>query len=265
MKIYISADIEGITGVSDWDETLKKTSDYQEFRDQMTAEVVGACEGAFEAGATEILVKDAHDTGRNIIASRLPHNVRLVRGWSGHPFCMVQELDKSFAGLIMVGYHSRAGADTSPLAHTMSTTVAEIIINGRPASEFLLHAYAASYVHVPVVCVTGDGGVCREIHSINPYVEVVPVKEGVGNSTISLHPAVAVEQTRNTVRRALQGDMTQCLLTIPETLSVVIRYMNHAKAYRASFYPGAWLREPGVVEFTSHDYFEVMRLMLFAV
>lgn len=265
MKIYISADIEGITGVCDWDETLKKASDYQEFRDQMTAEVVAACEGALEAGATEILVKDAHDTGRNLIATRLPKEARLVRGWSGHPFCMVQELDRSFSGLIMVGYHSRAGADTSPLAHTMSTTVAEITINGRQASEFLLHAYAAAYVGVPVVCVTGDGGLCREIRDFNPYIAVVPVKEGNGNSTVSLHPGVAVEHTRNTVRAALQSDTARCLVTLPDTLSVVIRYMNHTKAYRASFYPGARLREPGVVEFTSRDYFDVMRLFLFTI
>jgi len=114
MKIYISADIEGITGTTHWDEADKKNSDFKEFQEQMTAEVAAACEGALRAGATEILVKDAHDTARNIIASKLPREVRLVRGWSGHPFSMVQYLDETFHAVLMIGYHSRAGLDTNP-------------------------------------------------------------------------------------------------------------------------------------------------------
>ena len=90
MKVYISADIEGVTGTSHWDEADKKSSDFSEFQEQMTAEVIAACEGALQAGATEMLVKDAHDTARNIIASKLPQEVSLIRGWSGHPFKMVQ-------------------------------------------------------------------------------------------------------------------------------------------------------------------------------
>ena len=73
MKIYISADIEGVTGVTHWDETDLGKGESSLFREQMTAEVVAACEGALQAGATEIWVKDAHDSARNIIASRLPH------------------------------------------------------------------------------------------------------------------------------------------------------------------------------------------------
>ena len=99
MKIYISADIEGTTGITDWEEAGKGHPTYQEFRERMTEEVVAACEGAIEAGAKEILIKDAHDSGRNIIAGRLPDCAKLIRGWSGHPFSMVQELDESFAAL----------------------------------------------------------------------------------------------------------------------------------------------------------------------
>ena len=72
MKVYITADIEGVTGMAHWDETYKDKPDYKEFQEQMTDEVVAACEGALAAGATEILVKDAHDSARNILASRLP-------------------------------------------------------------------------------------------------------------------------------------------------------------------------------------------------
>jgi D-amino peptidase len=265
MKVYISADIEGITGTTHWDEADKKKSEFSEFREQMTAEVVAACEGALNAGATEIWVKDAHDTGRNIIASKLPQEVRLVRGWSGHPFSMVQELDETFHAMIMIGYHSRAGSDTSPLAHTMTGGVAHIRINDRYASEFLLHAYAAALVNVPVVFVSGDEGLCREVESLNPNIVTNAVMQGVGNSTLSIHPKLAVKRTRDGVQRAVKGDVSRCRIPLPSHFSLEIRYKDHAKAYQASFFPGASLKEPYTVRFESDDYFELLRFFLFTV
>ncbi len=134
MKVYISADIEGVTGVTHWDETELQKDDSKVFREQMTAEVVAACEGALQGGATEIWIKDAHDSGRNLIASKLPKEACLIRGWTGHPFMMVQELDTSFSAVLMIGYHSRAGAGTSPLAHTMTGELAHVTLNGCFAS-----------------------------------------------------------------------------------------------------------------------------------
>jgi D-amino peptidase len=265
MKIYISADIEGVTGTCDWDETLKKSQDYQEFRDQMTAEVVAACEGALQAGATDLWVKDAHDTGRNLIASRLPPQAHLVRGWSGHPFCMVQELDHSFHAVIMVGYHSRAGTNTSPLAHTMSTTVAEMTINGQAISEFLLHSYAAAYVGVPVVFVAGDAGICTEVATLNQHIRTVAVKQGIGNSIVSIHPTVALEKIRTGVEAALRNDFGRCAIPLPPHFTVMIRYRDHMKAYKSSFFPGVELRQADTIAFNTDNYFEVLRLLLFTV
>jgi D-amino peptidase len=265
VKIYISADIEGITGTTHWDEAEKKKSDYSEFREQMTAEVVAACEGALNAGATEIWVKDAHDTGRNIIASKLPEGVRLVRGWSGHPFSMVQELDQTFHAMIVIGYHSRAGSDTSPLAHTMTGSVAHIKINDRYASEFLLHTYAAALVNVPVVFVSGDEGLCQEVTSLNPNIVTNAVMQGIGNSTVSIHPHLAIKRTREGVEKALQGDVSRCQIPLPDHFSIELRYKDHAKAYQSAFFPGANLKEPYTVQFESDDYFEVLRFFLFTV
>jgi D-amino peptidase len=109
MKVFISADIEGVTGITHWDEADRLKPEYSEFREQMTAEVSAACEGALQAGFTEIWVKDAHASARNLIAAKLPRETRLIRGWSGHPFSMVQELDASFDAMLMIGYHSRVG------------------------------------------------------------------------------------------------------------------------------------------------------------
>jgi D-amino peptidase len=85
MKVYISVDIEGVAGSTHWDETEKSHRDYPEFREQMTREAVAAIEGAEAAGATDIWVKDAHETGRNLIISMLPANVRLIRFMGGTP------------------------------------------------------------------------------------------------------------------------------------------------------------------------------------
>jgi D-amino peptidase len=265
MKVYISADIEGITGTTHWDEASKSKPDYREFQEQMTAEVAAACEGALQAGATEILVKDAHASARNIIAAKLPREARLVRGWSGHPFAMVQYLDETFDALLMVGYHSSAGADANPLAHTVSGRVARLKINSRYASEMLLHAYAAALVNVPLVYLSGDAGICEEAASLNPHITTTAVKQGMGDSTVSIHPHLAVAKIREGAQKALEGDLSRCRLQMPQQFSVEIEYRDHAQAYRASFYPGASQMSPHAIQFETDDYFEVLRLGSFVI
>jgi D-amino peptidase len=265
MKIYISADIEGITGVTHWDEATKNNPDYAEFQEQMTAEVAAACEGALEAGASEIWVKDAHATARNLIASMLPKEVKLIRGWSEHPFSMVQDLDKSHDALLMIGYHSKAGSDTNPLAHTISGKTSSVQINDHYVSEFLVHGYAAALKEVPLVFLSGDEGICTEAKELIPDIATVAVKRGIGDSTINIHPQLAVEKTRDAVRRALQGDLKSCLIALPDQFNVEIRYRDHADAYHASFFPGTRLKEPHLLSFETDDYFEVLRLLSFVV
>jgi D-amino peptidase len=263
MKIYISADIEGITGTTHWDETEKKHPDYAEFRDQMTAEVAAACEGAVAAGAAEIWVKDAHDSARNILAARLPQEARLMRGWSGHPYLMVDGLDSSFQALAMVGYHSRAGSGDNPLAHTMSGSDSYVKINGRFASEFMINAYTAALVHVPVVFVAGDAGLIEDACDLIPGLTGVAVKQGVGDATINIHPTLAVERIRTGMQTALEGNLARCQVKLPDQFSVEIRYKEHARAYRASFFPGAHPLDTHSIQFESRDYFEVLKMFSF--
>jgi D-amino peptidase len=265
MKVYISADIEGVTGVTHWDETELSKSDSSLFREQMTAEVAAACEGTLQAGATEIWVKDAHDSARNINASKLPREAKLIRGWSGHPFMMLQELDNSFQGALLIGYHSRAGMGTSPLAHTMTGMVTRMTINERPASEFLIHTYAAGSVQVPVVFVSGDKGLCDEISTFNSNIGTVAVKEGIGNSTISLHPEVAIARIREGAAKALKTDPALTQVKMPARFSVEIQYRRAFDAYRNGFYPGATQVNDTTIQFENESYFEVMRFLLFVL
>jgi D-amino peptidase len=265
MKIYISADIEGITGVTHWDETdLEKGASGPACK-QMTAEVVAACEGALQAGVSEIWVKDAHDTARNILAASLPKETRLIRGWSGHPFMMLQELDETFDAVILIGYHSRAGVGASPLAHTMSGSVTTMLLNDRYASEFLLTAYTAAYMKVPLVFVSGDQGLCDEITHFNPSIQTLAVKYGKGDSTVSIHPDLSVEKIRSAVTHALSGDLARALIPLPEHFRLEIRYRHHQKAYLYGFYPGAKMKDDHTIVYETDDYFDILRLVLFAV
>ena len=264
MKVFISADIEGTAGITNWEEADKTHPTYQEFRERMTEEVVAACEGAIEAGAKDILIKDAHGSGRNIIAARLPDCARLIRGWSGHPFCMVQELDESFDALMFVGYHAKAASDDNPLAHTLRLHVMHLMINGVMASEFHMHAFAGALVGVPSVFLSGDEGICADAPSISPGIVTVPVSRGIGPSTLSIAPNLAKQRIREGVARALKGDLRAApRIALPKHFTLEIKYTAPVQAYRASWYPGAKLAAPRTVQFESDSYFEILRAINF--
>lgn len=263
MKLYISADIEGVAGITAWDEANKGGPTYEEFRELMTEEVLAACEGAMEAGATEIWVKDAHGTGRNIILSELPECVRVIRGWSGHPLGMVQEIDESFAAVAFVGFHSRAGSDANPLAHTFTGKFARVTLNGMPASEFLFCAWAAALYEVPAVFISGDELVCLEAREHIRHICTAAVSRGMGPSTVSVAPGLARRQIKEGVYAALKGDTTRCRVDLPDRFVLEITYSTPGDAYRASWYPGMEHPSPLVVCFTTASYFEVLRALRF--
>ena len=261
MKVYISVDIEGVAGITHWDEAEKNHADWPEFREQMTREAVAAIEGARLAGATEILVKDAHSSGRNIIASMLPADVRLVRSWMGHPLCMVQELDESFDAVMMIGYHSAAGSEENSLAHTLSHDAAEIRINGRRASEYMIHALASSMLGVPTVFVSGDKGLMDDIKDLNPHVGCCAVKEGRGQSTVTMTPAAACNAIREGAAAALRGDLGKSLLPLPEHIILEITYADPVLAARHQWYPGMQHVGNRTVRFETNHYFDVLRML----
>jgi len=263
MKVYISADIEGVTGVTSWDEAEHGKPDYEPAREQMTAEVAAACEGALAAGANGIWVKDAHDRANNLIPGRLQEPLRLIRGWSGHPLSMMQEIDGGFDAALMIGYHARARAGASPLEHTFTGRASEIRVNDRPYSEFAFAAHTAAYYGVPTVLVSGDEGICAEASELCPRITTVPVKRGVGASTISIHPNVACKRIQQATETALAGDLASRAISLPSRFSLEIVFRRHANAYAGSFYPGATLSDPTTVRFETDDYFEALRALGF--
>ncbi|KAB8335417.1 amino acid amidase [Scytonema tolypothrichoides VB-61278] len=265
MKIYISADIEGIAGISHWDEATLGKQEYDIFQEQMTREVIAACEGATAAGATEIIVKDAHDTGRNLDPYQLPLPAQLIRGWSGHPYSMVQELNSSFSALVLIGYHSRSGSGKNPLAHTLSEELNCILLNDQPIAEFHLVAMTAAYEKVPVVFVSGDSAVCEAVKVYDTNIETVATKKGIGESVWTIHPEEAVKQIQAGVERALQNQDQIGVKPLSENFKLEVEYNHPPDAYENSFYPGAKLQGEQSVLLETDNWFEVIRALCFIV
>jgi D-amino peptidase len=145
----------------------------------------------------------------------------------------------------------------------LTTRIAQITLNERYASEFTITAYAAASVHVPVVFVSGDQGLCDDVARLNPHIGTVAVKEGIGGSTVNLHPDLAVARIREGVAEALSGDVARCQIPLPGEFCAQIRYRDHLQAYSSAFYPGAQQVDALTVQFDAPSYFEVLRFLLF--
>ncbi|MFT4149127.1 MAG: M55 family metallopeptidase [Paracoccaceae bacterium] len=262
MKVFLSADIEGTAGIAHWDEAERSHPDYREFRELMTGEVVAACEGARAAGAAEVVIKDAHDSGRNLIVDRLPDYARIMRGWSGHPDAMMFGLGPDFAAAIYTGYHAKAGSEANPLAHTTTLRISRLLLNGQVASEFTVNALCAARYGVASVFLSGDAEICADARAQVPGIATVETLQGFGRAALSLSPARAREAIRSGVETALtQGAGTAPPLAGP--FEVVIEFTNPTDAFRASWYPGAVAHGPRAVAFASADFFEIQRALRF--
>lgn len=263
MKIFISADIEGVNGIVAWSETDADKSRYPFFQKQMTTEVAFACMGANEAGAKEILIKDAHDSAMNIDVSLLPEYVSLHRGWEGCLCSMMAGLDKSFDAVVFIGYHSFAGSDGNSLSHTMDTTIRYVKINGVHASEFTINALYAAYLGIPVAFLSGDLNLTKQVKTDLPNTVTVATKEGRHGAVLSKHPSITNKQIKDGVKQALMSDLSKNILDLPKHFVVEISYKRHQDAFSHSFYPGCRLLDSETLIFEADDYYEVLRAFKF--
>ena len=178
MKLFLSADIEGTAGIDTWDEATPGERMYPYFAAQMTREVAAACRAAGKLGL-DVTVKDAHDIARNIDPSALPENASVLRGWIRDLYCMMGGLDRdSYEYVGFTGYHSDAVSDGNPLSHTMTTGLQRVMLNGKPASEFVLNAYMAGMLGIPVIFLSGDAALCASAKEMVPGITTVASKTG---------------------------------------------------------------------------------------
>ena len=269
MKIYLSADIEGITGSIHWNETTADKPEYSYFQEQMTKETAAACEGAIAAGADEVLVKDAHYTARNIIPTMLPEQTKLFRGWAETPEMMVEGIQDGFDAALFIGYHAAGGSAASPLAHTMNPKIYSLTCNDKRLAEFDINAMTAAYYGVPVLLVTGDAGLCKAVKRVNPQIATVATNEGFGGAAICIHPDLAVERIREAAQQAV-GRMAKlpkdaCLYPLPDRFAIEIAYKEHTMAAKAVNYPGVTRKDDTTVTYESTDYMDVLKMFFWLV
>ena len=257
MKLYLSADMEGTAGIVNWNETTPDHPQYGYFREQMTREVAAACEGALDAGADEIIIKDAHDSARNIIPSMLPEQTRLFRGWDDTPEMMMAGIDSTFDGVLFTGYHAAACTSVNPLSHTMSLKVQSLKCNGRLLSEFDINAMIAAQYGVPIFFLSGDEGLCQAAKETLPHLMTVGTNEGRGGGAISMHPETAVKQIHESVKLALRSS-TPGLYPMPAAFSAEICYKEHSHAARAACYPGVTRKDAKTVALHTGDFRELL-------
>jgi D-amino peptidase len=259
MRVFISADIEGVTGVCHWDECDKAHADYAPFRDQMQAEVAAACEGALAAGATHIQVRDAHASARNLRGDQLPRGVELVREWSGHPHWMVAGIDETTDALVVIGYHSEASSSANPLAHTLNGRFLQVRVNGHRVAEVHLHGWMAAELGVPLAFASGDEGLCAVAEGLGA--RAVASGRGRGRSVVARHPADVVDEIR--------AGVTEALAALPEPRRPVgpfvleVDYRDVREAYHKQWYPGAERTGDRTVRVKADAWFEVMRALRF--
>lgn len=263
VKVFISADIEGISGVVHHDHTgfvAGRTEEYARARRLMTRQVNAAVAGALEGGADLVVVNDSHGTMRNILFEELHPKARLVTG-SPKPLSMMQGVEGCDAAFL-VGYHARAGAP-GVLNHTYSSrTVYELRINDQVAGETLLNAGIAGYYGVPVILVTGDDAATAEAGAVLDGARLVTVKESVGRyAALCLSLEEANAQIQETAREAVAAFQRRPVPPhpAPSPARFEIRFLQTAQADAAAMIPGTRRLDSLTVAFTDDDYIVAFR------
>ena len=186
-KVYISVDMEGISGINGDDQTAAGAAEYGRARKLMAEDANAAIRGAFEGGATDVLVNDSHGGQRNLLPEDLDPRARLI----SHSFKrhgMMEGLDESFGAVIFVGYHAKADSPRGVFAHTGAGVVKDLIVNGKSVGEGGMNAKLAEWFGVPVVMVTGDDVAVEQQKETVPGVRGVVVKRAINSRAVELRP-----------------------------------------------------------------------------
>ncbi len=209
MKVYISVDMEGVSGLVRWPDVITSGIDYARGRRFMTADTNAAIAGAYDAGATEVLVEENHGVEDlcNLLMDEIDPRCRVIRG-AGRPYSTTMAgLDASVDVVLLVGHHGRAGSRPGIMAHTVSYGEFKLVtLNGRPVGEPDLFAIRAGEFGVPIGLVTGDQVVGAQVLAIAPSAETVEVKRALSNvAGDCIPPARAVNLIRDGARRAVES------------------------------------------------------------
>jgi len=266
MKVFVSVGMGGVSTTLSNNEIDENGSAYIGAAAEMTREAIAACEGAMIGGATEIYVRDAHGSAKNIDPYAMPRYVKLIRGWSGDPRHMIDGIDSSFDACMFVGYHSGSFGRGNPLSQTIIEDVFYIKLNGSYASEFTLFSYLAAYYGVPTVFLSGDKMLCDEALKLgHPALVTVPVNEVLGGATTIIHPQDVCEAIKAGAEKAIKESVKNAVAALPDKYTVEICFKDHIKAKKASFYPEVSQIDSCTLLYQPPDMTDAMRFLLYAL
>ena len=185
MRLFLSVDMEGTTGLERLEEIFRGLPGYDTFRQLMAGDANAVIRGAIEGGATEIVVSDLHGYMCNIYPNDLTPGVLLKRGLLNRQWCQMKTFDGSFDAVIMIGYHAKAGSSDAILAHTWITGFRDVRVNGLSVPEPALNGYLAGAFGVPVVMLGGDDFVAKEAYPVLGDIHYVQVRSRLDFSKVS--------------------------------------------------------------------------------
>jgi D-amino peptidase len=259
MKIYISADIEGIGGVVRQEHSSTDGREYRWARKMMTEEVNAAIRGAFDGGAKEVVVADSHNVGLNLIPDELDARASLIMG-SPRPLCMMDGIHLGFDAAFLVGYHGKAGTADSNLVHIFNRRIAEVRVNGIDIGEIGLSAGLAGFYKTPVALVTGDDQAVGEASRLLLGVETAEVKKAIGAyAARCLHPdktrALIYEAARRTMKR--RGSWP--LFRVDPPVELTIRFTTTSAVDRVLRMPGVERLDGVSVRYAGKDFLDAFK------
>lgn len=259
-KVYISVDMEGISGVVGDDQTSAGQAEYNRSRKLMAEDANAAIRGAFAGGATEVVVNDSHGSQRNLLPEDLDPRARLI----SHSFKrhgMVEGLDATFDAVIFIGYHAKADSPRGLFAHTGSGVVKDVQVNGRSAGEGGLNTMVAQWYGVPVVMITGDDVAVEQQKEWTPNVRGVVVKRAINMRAVESRPLVEV---RKEIEAAALESVGSARKPAPERVAsyrVRMQLRNFTIPEVATAFSEIQLVAPDTVEFSRATMPEAYRII----
>jgi D-amino peptidase len=267
VRIYISADIEGIAGVVTREHTRPEGFEYQQARIWMTDSVTAAANAAFASGASEVVISDSHGNAQNLMLDRLPKQVQVVRSWP-RPLSMMQGVEAGrYDGALFIGYHAGATNPDGILAHTFrSVSLRQVLVNGISAPESLINAAIAGHFETPVLLVSGDDICVAETKSILPGIEGVTVKWAHSRlSARTLMPEASYDLISEGVTRAISRRAEIAPYRIPGPITLELSYLYRQPVEFLVMLKGIERLDAFTVRYIADDILDLQRFLVFAL
>jgi D-amino peptidase len=264
VKVYISADMEGIAGVVSGEQLGTSGFEYERFRGFMTEEVLAAIRGARAGGASEILVSDSHGNGQNLLIEKLPDDVQVVRSWP-RPLGMMEGIDETFACALFIGYHTSTSNPQGVRAHTFSSaTLTDVRLNSESVSEAAFNAAVAGHFGVPIAMVSGDDAIVAEARRSVGDPEGAVVKHALSfHSARTLTPRASQRLIEETAKRAVERRASFRPFRFQGDVTLDVSFKNYRQAEMLSYLPIVERTDSHSIRFVGKDMVAVSRFVQF--